>query len=154
MAAGDTSTGGKATDGNTPAPCVLRSFVVTPGLILEIAPVFRDWVSTARPGWEELGQAANDIRSALGISPHLWAQAWATFGDDGAITVLAAICAHHAAGKIQSPGAYLSGMLKRHLAGTLHLDATLYGLAAKTGDARRRTSGAGAGRERRHDRRC
>lgn len=153
-AADDAAVDGEPVRGSTPMPCVLRSFVVTPGFILEIAPVFRDWVSTARPGWEELGQAANDIRSALGISPHLWARAWATFGDDGAITVLATLCARHAAGKVQCPGAYLNGMLKRHLAGKLHLDATLYGLVAKTDDARRRTSGAGAGRERRHDRRC
>lgn len=112
--------------------CALRGFVVTPGFILEIAPIFRDWTSSAWPNWDELGRAAYDIRGALGISPHAWGQAWVTLGCDAAITVLAAICARHAAGQVKSsPGGLLRAMVDRHGKGTLRLDRTLFGLADK-----------------------
>ncbi len=58
----------------------LRGFVVTPAFIQEVAPIFRDWTSSARAGWDELDQAAAHVRSALGISPHAWGQACITLG--------------------------------------------------------------------------
>ncbi len=112
--------------------CALRGFVVTPGFILEIAPIFRDWTSSAWPSWDELGRVAYDIRGAIGISPHAWGQAWITLGGDAAITVLAVICARHAAGQVKSsPGGLLRAMVERHEKGTLRLDRTLFGLADK-----------------------
>ena len=98
----------------------------------EIAPIFRDWTSSAWPSWDELGRVAYDIRGAIGISPHAWGQAWITLGGDAAITVLAVICARHAAGGIKSsPGGLLRAMVDRHGKGTLRLDRTLFGLADK-----------------------
>lgn len=111
--------------------CALRGFVVTPGFILEIAPIFRDWTSSAWPTWDELGRIAYDIRGAIGISPHAWGQAWVTLGGDAAISALAAICARHADGQVQSPGGLLRAMVERHEKGTLRLDRTLFGLADK-----------------------
>ena len=131
VAAGDATVGISLSQKGALPSCALRGYVVTPGFILEIAPVFRDWTSSAWPTWDELGRAANDIRSMLGISPRLWAQVWATLGDDGAITILAAICARHAAGQVKSPGGLLRRMMERHQAGTLRLDRTLFGLAEK-----------------------
>ena len=109
----------------------LRGFVVTPGFILAIAPTFRDWISSARPGWNELDQAAVRVRSALGISPHTWGQAYLTFGREEAITALAAICARYAAGKVASPGSLLRCMVELHGKGSLRLDRTLFGLSDK-----------------------
>ena len=106
--------------------------------------MFRDWTRSAHPGWDELIRAADDIRSALGISPRLWREAVSALGDDGAISALAAVCARHATGEIGSPGGYLHGMLKRHRAGELRLDRTLFGLAEKADGGRRRDPGAGA----------
>ena len=121
--------------------CALRGFVVTPGFILEIAPIFRDWTSSARPSWDELSRVAYDIRGALGISPHAWGQAWITLGGDAAITVLAVICARHAAGQVKSsPGGLLRRMVERHEAGTLRLDRSLFGLADKLRKERRETN--------------
>ena len=122
-------------EGTLPS-CPLRGFVVTPGFILEIAPVFRDWVSSAWPSWDELGRAAYDVRGAVGISPHAWGQAWITLGRDGAITALAVICARHAAGQVRSPGGLLRTMVELHGKGTLRLDRTLFGLADKVGYGR------------------
>jgi len=109
----------------------LRGFVVTPGFILEIAPIFRDWTSSARAGWDELDQAAAHVRSALGISPHAWGQACIALGTREAITALAAICARHAAGQVRSPGGLLRKMVELHQTGGLRLDRTLFGLAEK-----------------------
>ncbi len=100
-------------------PSALRGFVVTPGFILAVAPTFRDWTSSARAGWDELDQAAFHIRSALGISPQAWGQARIMLGQEEAIAALAAICAHHAAGKVRSPGGLLRRMVELHQAGEL-----------------------------------
>ncbi len=112
-------------------PSALRGFVVTPEFILAIAPIFRDWTSSARAGWDELDRAAFHVRSALGISPQAWGQARIMLGQEEAITALAAICARHAAGKVRSAGGLLRRMVELHQAGELRLDRTLFGLADK-----------------------
>ena len=114
---------------------------MTPGFILTVAPAFRDWTSNARSGWEELNQAAFNVRSALGISPHAWGQARIMLGQEEAITALAAICAGHAAGKVRSPGGLLRRMVELHQRGELRLDRTLFGLADKV----RKEAGAAGG---------
>ncbi len=121
----------------------LRGFVVTPGFILAVAPIFRDWTSSARAGWDELDQAAGHIRSALGISPHAWGQACIALGTREAITALAAICARHAAGHVRSPGGLLRKMVELHQKDGLRLDRTLFGLADKV---RKETGAAGVSR--------
>ncbi len=95
---------------------------------LEIAPILSQLDVQY---FAELGRAASDIRSMLCISPHLWAQVWITLGDDGAITILAAIYAPQAAGQVKSPGGLFRRMMERHQASTLRLDRTLFGLAEK-----------------------
>ena len=141
VAGAGTAVGVVPSQKGTMPPCALRGFVVTPGFILEIAPIFRDWTSSARPGWDELARVAYDIRGALGISPHAWGQAWITLGADAAITTLAVICARHAAGGVKSsPGGLLRAMVERHEKGTLRLDRTLFGLADKLKNERRETS--------------
>ena len=122
----------------------LRGFVVTPGFILMIAPAFRDWVSSARPGWGELDQAAAGVRAALSVSPHAWGQAYLTLGREEAITALAAICARYATGKVASPDGLLRCMVELHRKGSLKLDRTLFGLADKL----RKDAAYGAGRVR------
>jgi replication initiation protein RepC len=114
----------------------LRGFVVTPKLILKIAPAFRGWVRSARPGWGELIEAAWLVRSDLGVSQHAWGQACVVLGRMEAVTVLAVIAARHAAGKVRSPGGLLRRMVELHQEGRLRLDRTLFGLADGL-DARR-----------------
>jgi len=110
----------------------LRGFVVTPMFLMMIAPAFRDWVSSARAGWAELYQAADFVRSGLGISPYAWGQACVTLGRQEATAALAAICARHADGQVKSPDGLLRCMVELHGKGTLRLDRTLFGLAAKS----------------------
>ena len=126
-------------------PSALRGFVVTPGFILLVAPAFRDWVSNARAGWNDLDQAAGHVRSSLGISPHAWGQACITLGLKEAITALAAISARHAAGRVQSPGGLLRKMVELQQTGMLRLDRTLFGLADKLDSNKHRGAGAEQG---------
>ncbi len=123
-------------------PSALRGFVVTPGFILAVAPIFQDWTSSARVGWDELDRAAFHVRSTLGISPHSWGQARILLGQEEAITALAAISARQATGKVRSPGGLLRRMVELHQTGTLRLDRTLFGLAEKLDGGRRRGFGA------------
>lgn len=109
----------------------LRGFVVTPMFLMTVAPAFRDWVSSARAGWAELYQAADYVRSGLGISPYAWGQACLVLGRQEAIAALAAICARHTDGKVKKPDGLLRCMVDLHGKGTLRLDRTLFGLAAK-----------------------
>ena len=76
------------------------------------------------------------VRGVIGISPHARGQAWITFGGDGAIAALAAICARHAAGGVKSPGGLLRKMVELHQKGTLWLDRTLFGQADKPKSSR------------------
>lgn len=121
----------KAQAGQPQAPTpgsALRGFVMTPDLVLRIAPQFRDWVGTSKPSWAELGEAATFVRSELGISLPAWGQACVVLGRMEAISVLAVIAARQAAGQVRSPGGLLRRMVELHLAGGLRLDRTLFGL--------------------------
>ena len=107
----------------------LRGFIVTPEFILQIAPQFRDWVQSGRPKWVELEEAATFVRSDLGISLHAWGQACVVLGRIEAVSVLAAIAARQAVGKVRSAGGLLRRMVDLHMAGELRLDRTLFGLS-------------------------
>ena len=107
----------------------LRGFVVTPLFLLMATPEYRDWVSSARAGWGELYEAADHVRSALGISPHAWGQACLVLGRQEATVALTAICARRAIGKVKSPGGLLRRMVELHGDGKLRLDKTCFGLA-------------------------
>ncbi len=107
----------------------LRGFVVTPIFLLMVTPEYRGWVSNARAGWGELYEAADRVRSALGISPHAWGQACLVLGRQEAVTALTAICARRAIGKVKSPGGLLRRMVELHGEGKLRLDKTCFGLA-------------------------
>lgn len=109
----------------------LRGFVVTPEFLLRIAPAFRDWVSSPRPGWGELAEAARWVGEELGVSRHAWGQACVVLGRVEAVTVLAAISARRAAGEVRSPGGLLRRMVELHQVGELRLDRTLFGLEEK-----------------------
>jgi replication initiation protein RepC len=116
------------------AASALRGFVVTPDLILKIAPQFRGWVGSSKPRWPELEEAATFVRSDLGISLHAWGQACVVLGRMEAVSVLAAIAARQTAGKVRSPGGLLRRMVELHLAGELRLDRTYFGLLEKAGN--------------------
>lgn len=110
----------------------LRGFPATPQLMLKIAPEFRDLVTSPSPSWIELTNAADVVRSHLGISQHAWGQACIVLGRMEATSAIAAISAKNRAGLVRSPGGLLRHMVNAHLKGELRLDRTLFGLADLT----------------------
>ncbi len=92
------------------------------------APAFQSWTNKAQPSWRELLEASWMVRSELGMSQHAWAQACVVLGQTEAVTMLAAICARHAAGDVKSLGGLMRRMVELHERGELRLDRTLFGL--------------------------
>ncbi|HEY0417987.1 MAG TPA: plasmid replication protein RepC, partial [Acetobacteraceae bacterium] len=114
----------------------LQGFPATPEFVLRIAPAFRDWVTGSKPDWPELVEAADHVRSRLGISAHAWGQACVVLGRMEASVAVAAISARHAAGQVRSPGGLLRKLVEAHQGGDLRLDRTLFGLTDKMGGLR------------------
>ena len=108
----------------------LRGYPLTPHFVVAIAPAFGALLSHSLPTWDDLLRASFHVRAELGISQDAWGQACSVLGRIEALAALAAIAARHAAGKVRSPGGMLRAMVDRHQQGTLHLDRTLFGLAA------------------------
>lgn len=106
----------------------LRGFKASTSFVLEIAPSFRQHVSSYKPKEDEIVTAALLASHNLGISRHAWAQASRVLGDYETAVAIAVISARHSEGKIKSAGGYLRGMIEKQLAGELHLDRTLYGM--------------------------
>jgi len=124
---------GRAATTAKPAAGALRGFPMTPAVALQIAPAFRDVVPTARPSWADICEAAYIVRSHLGISQHAYGQACQILGRQEAATAIAIISAKAGAGQVRSPGGLLRYMTDAHVAGTLRLDRTLFGLVDKAG---------------------
>ena len=112
-------------------PSALRGFVVTPAFLIQVAPVFRGWISHAQPDWEDMMDAATYVCAELNIASHSWGQACVLLGRMEAVTLVAVAAAKHATGTIEKPNAWLRAMVRRHTDGELHLDRTLFGLTDK-----------------------
>ncbi|MDQ2802291.1 MAG: replication initiation protein RepC [Pseudomonadota bacterium] len=132
----------------------LRGFVLTPDDLMRMAPAFRAWVSSARPNWSDLAEAAIYVCSELDISKHAWGQACVILGRMEVIATLAVVATRHACGEVGSPERLLRKMVALHQNGALRLDKSLFGLAARldgsyTGRPWPESAGTEAGRERR-----
>jgi replication initiation protein RepC len=77
--------------------------------------------------------AADYLRSQLGISRSAWIDACHTLGRNDAAAAVAVIAAR--GDEISSPGGYLRGMTGRARAGRLNLLGSLWGLAERRHDA-------------------
>jgi replication initiation protein RepC len=122
----------------TPAESdALRGFPATPELVLQIAPLFRDFAGTARPSEAQIMDAAFHVRARLGIHLSAWVEAKNRLGGWAAAVALATVVEKHERGGVRSPGGYLRELTERHAAGDLRLDKTLWGIVD-------RLQGAGA----------
>ena len=118
----------------------LRGFLVTPALILKIAPQFRDLIPTARPSYREITDAAWHVCHHLSISQDTWGDACLTLGRWEATAAVAAVAGRHAAGEVRSPNGLLRRMVVLYGMGELRLDRTLRGLMARCTNSPRCTS--------------
>ena len=111
--------------------CPLRGFVVTPSLVLAMAPSLNPNGTSTPLSWSSLGETALSACGELGISPHAWRQASVVLGRQAAIVALATISARHGLHLVRSPGGLLRRMVELHRDGALRLDLTLFGLVAR-----------------------
>lgn len=106
---------------------------LAPGLLARLCRPLRTYLVDDRPGWSDLVDAADYLRSELGISRSAWTDACHTLGRNDAAAAVAVIAAKRA--DIASPGGYLRAMTNRARTGRLNLMGSLWGLAERGHDA-------------------
>lgn len=88
----------------------------------------------ARPmNWADVVEAADRLRSRLGVSQTVWGRACAELGRVGAaLCVLVTDQAmQRAEGAVRNPAAYFAGLLRKHRTGELRLHGSVYGLTQR-----------------------
>jgi replication initiation protein RepC len=102
---------------------------VTPRFVLKISPSLKPYIVSRKPSWPDIVNAADQVRTDLGISRDAWIAACETMGRTAAAAAIAIIAAK--SGEIRSAGGYLRAMTERAHEGTLHLGKSFYGLAER-----------------------
>ena len=108
--------------------------------LLILAPRLRTYLTTPRPVWRDIVDAADWLRGEMGISRPLWGEACVAMGRECAAVAVALVSARPAEHFRTSPGGYFHGMVAKAKAGELNLVRTIWGLrqakAAKAHAAR------------------
>jgi replication initiation protein RepC len=106
--------------------------------LLQLAPRLRTYLTTPRPVWRDIVDAADWLRGELGISRPLWGEACVAMGQECAAVAVALVSAKPAEHFRTSPGGYFHGMVAKAKAGQLNLVRTIWGVRqAKATKARR-----------------
>jgi Replication protein C C-terminal region./Replication protein C N-terminal domain. len=105
---------------------------LAPGWLPRLCRPLRPYLADDRPSWSEVVDAADYLRSSLGISRSAWIDACHTLGRNDAAAAVAIIAAR--GDEITSPVGYLRGMTGKARAGRLNLMGSLWGLAERRHD--------------------
>jgi replication initiation protein RepC len=105
--------------------------------LLLLAPRLRTYLTTNKPTWRDIVDAADWLRGEMGISRPLWGEACLVMGREAAAVAVALVSAKPPEHFRTSPGGYFHGMVAKAKAGALNLDRTIWGLRqAKAAKAR------------------
>jgi replication initiation protein RepC len=96
--------------------------------LLILAPRLRTYLTTPRPVWRDIVDAADWLRGELGISRPLWGEACLTMGRECAAVAVALVSVKPVEHFRTSPGGYFYGMVRKAKAGELNLVRTIWGL--------------------------
>ncbi|MEN3214015.1 plasmid replication protein RepC [Methylorubrum populi] len=96
------------------------------GLVIDACPDIADYARDGIRSLRDLADAANFVRSLLGISPDAWREARDVMGEDVAAVTMAAILQRVEG--IKSPGGYLRALVERRRAGKFSLGPMLQAL--------------------------
>jgi replication initiation protein RepC len=121
--------GNRSPKGPTAEIQKLESNTITPRFVLKVSPPLRPFIINPKPGWSDIVQAADWVRTDLGISRHAWTEACETMGRTSAAAAIAVIAAKSE--EIGSAGGYFRAMIQRAREGTLHLSKSFHGLAKR-----------------------
>jgi replication initiation protein RepC len=104
--------------------------------LVKVAPRLRPYLTSPRPTWPEVVDAADWLRGELGVSRSLWGEACVAMGRQQAAIAIAIVSAKPATHFRSTPGGYFHGMVAKAKIGELNLARTIWGLrqAATTGD--------------------
>ncbi|MGY2049701.1 plasmid replication protein RepC [Methylobacterium sp. JK268] len=96
------------------------------GFVLATCPDIRMYARNDIRTWADLIDTADQVRAAMGISPHAWREAKTEMGDEAAAITVAAILQR--VDRIRSPGGYLRSLVERKKAGRFSLGPVLQAL--------------------------
>ncbi|MEM6931987.1 MAG: plasmid replication protein RepC [Pseudomonadota bacterium] len=100
------------------------------GAVIRACPEFSEWsrgtVGTFK-SWSDIVDAANQLTRLVGVTDRSWGKAKQTLGPRDASVALALIFEKVGADQIRSPDGYMRGILRKHAAGTLHLNRSIRG---------------------------
>jgi replication initiation protein RepC len=96
--------------------------------LLRLAPRLQSYLTSPRPTWPEIINAADWLRMELDVSKSLWGEACVAMGRQQAAIAISIISAKPAAHFRSTPGGYFHGMVGKARAGELNLDRTVWAL--------------------------
>jgi hypothetical protein len=98
--------------------------------LAELAPRLGQWVppSGRRTTWPDITAAAGPLCTEIGVPHRLWAEACAQMGVHKAAIALAIVASKPEPVIRKSYAAYFTGMIRRHEAGALNLERSLWKL--------------------------
>jgi replication initiation protein RepC len=108
--------------------------------LLRLAPRLRTYLTSPRPAWPEIVNAADWLRGELGVSQSLWGEACLAMGREQATIAIAIVSAKPAAHFRSTPGGYFHGMVVKAKSGQLNLGRTVWGLRQTAAAKSRRGS--------------
>jgi replication initiation protein RepC len=108
--------------------------------VVRMAPRLRTYLSSPRPTWNDIINAADWLRSDLDISRSLWGEACVAMGRQQAAVAIGILSAKPVTQFRSTPGGYFHGMVMKAKAGELNLARTVWGLRQAVDRGRRHTS--------------
>ncbi|MEA2739087.1 MAG: replication initiation protein RepC, partial [Acetobacteraceae bacterium] len=96
--------------------------------LTKLAPRLRPYLTSRRPAWPEIVDAADWLRGELDVSQSLWGEACIAMGRQEAAIALAIVSAKPAGHFRSTPGGYFHGMVAKAKAGQLNLARTVWGI--------------------------
>jgi replication initiation protein RepC len=100
--------------------------------LIRLAPRLRTYLTSPRPAWPEIVDAADWLRDELGVSKSLWGEACVAMGREQAAIAIAIVSAKPTEHFRSTPGGYFHGMVAKAKAGELNLARTVWGLRQTT----------------------
>jgi replication initiation protein RepC len=105
---------------------------MSPAELSVLAPRLRPYLKTSSPVWPEIIEAADWLRTELGISKPLWGEACLAMGREQAAIAIAIVSAKPAEHFRSTAGGYFHGMVAKAKTGELNLARTIWGLRQAT----------------------
>src|SRR5436305_6473294 len=97
---------------------------IAPSDLPRLAPKLKQYLRSPLPWWPDIADAADRLRSDLGIPKSLWAEACVAMSREQAAVAVAVITTKEPQ-EVGNPAGYFRGMLAKHSAGELSLERTV-----------------------------